>query len=164
MWRKFAAKLKGWNTIDDISKKLKIKKSTSYFYVYKLAQHGFIIQKVKRPRGTMYLFSPIPSKYKHYGIYENSSIISPELELTKKHVRAEQKIPFFLSKYKKEKNTRYYEEAKNNIRKIKNWKMLYRFIKAYDVSKEFKQLYKDSRKTIKKIPRMPKRYKRLIGD
>ncbi len=161
--RELAKRLEGWNTIEDIADKLKIRKSTAYLYAHKLFKQGFVIQKIKKPRGTMYLISPTPSKYRHYGMYEKSDIVAPELELTKEEVSVEQKIPFFLYKYKQDKNTRYYAEAKKDIRKIKSWKRLYRFINAYNVAKEFKSLYEDSRKTVKKAPRMPLRYKKLIG-
>jgi 5-bromo-4-chloroindolyl phosphate hydrolysis protein len=57
---------------------------------------------------------------------------------------------------------RYFEEARKNIRKIKNWKKMYKFIKAYKVVNEFKELYVNARKVMKKVPRMPKRYKKLL--
>lgn len=161
--RNIANKLKGWNTVDDIRNKLKIKKSTAYVYICRLNKNGFVTQKVKRPRGTMYLISPIPIPAKHFGMYEKTEFVVPEIEFTTKEITSEQKIAYFLFKFKKEKNVRYYKESRKLIRGIKNWKRLYRYLKAYDVKEEFKKIYLESRKKIKKIPRMPKRYKRFLG-
>ncbi|MBI5332724.1 MAG: hypothetical protein HZB65_04070 [Candidatus Aenigmarchaeota archaeon] len=49
------------------------------------------------------------------------------------------------------------------VGKIKDWKLLYRYLKAYDSKEAFGKLYKSARKNIRKIPRMPKTYKRLLG-
>jgi hypothetical protein len=95
-------------------------------------------------------------------LYEKTSLISHEIETTKEEISPEQKIAFFLSQFKKEKNMRYFGEARKNIRKIKNWKKMYKFIKAYKVANEFKELYVNARKVMKKVPRMPKRYKKLL--
>lgn len=161
--RTIANKIAGWNTVSDISRKLNAKRSTVYVYLSKLNKSGFIIQKVKKPRGTMYLISSIPLVHKHFGMYEKTDLISHEIEITKKEVYPEQKIAFFLFQLKKEKNKRYLEEAKKNIRKIGNWKRMYRYIKAYKVGEEFKELYLMARKSMKKVPRVPKRYKKLLG-
>lgn len=155
-------KISGWNTVDDVCRKLNIKRSTAYVYLSKLNKSNFIVQKVKRPRGTMYLISSIPVPYKHLGMYEKTSLVSHEIETTEKEISAEQKIAFFLSQFKTEKNRRYLEEAKKNVRKIKNWKKMYKFIKAYKVASEFRELYVNARESMKKVPRMPKRYKKLL--
>ncbi len=160
--RSIANKLAGWNTVEDVSKKLKIKKKSAYVYLSKLNKAGFIIQKIKKPRGTMYLISSIPLPYKSLGMYEGTHLIAPEIEVAKEKIRPEQKIAFFLSKYKEEKNRRYLEVAMNLIRKIKNWKRMYRYIKAYDVKKEFYQVYKKARKKFKKLSRIPKRYEKVL--
>jgi predicted transcriptional regulator len=159
---KIANKLKGWKTVDQVRKILGVKKSTAYVYLHKLDKLGFVVQKVKRPRGTMYRISPLPTSKKHHGMYENTDLVVSELEFTKKEVKPEQKIAYFLSKFKKEKNLRYFEEAKNLLTKIKNWKRLYRYLKAYEVKKEFIKLYLQSRK-VKRLPRLPKRYKKLLS-
>jgi predicted transcriptional regulator len=161
--RKMANELKGWNTLDDISKKLKIKKTSVYVYLYKLNKMGFIIQKIKKSRGTMYLISPIPTHGKHFGMYENTELVAPEIEFTKREISPEQKIAYFLSLFKKNNNIRYYEESKRLIRSIKNWKRMYKYIKAYDVKKLFKKLYSEVRNEMKKIPKMPKRYEKLLS-
>jgi hypothetical protein len=161
--RDTAKKLKGWNTVKDIENKLKVKRSTAYVYITRLNKSGFVNQKVKRPRGTMYFISPIPNLAKHFGIYEKTEFVAPEIEFTNKEITPEQKIAYFLSKFKKERNLRYFEESKRLIRGIKNWKRLYRYLKAYGVKEEFKKLYTVSRKKIKKVPRMPKRYKKFLG-
>lgn len=162
-WRKTAERLEGWRSVDDIQKILKVKKSTAYLYAHELDKKGFVIQKIKKPRGTLYLVSPIPSKHKHFGIYEKSELVAPELEVSKKPARAEQKICFFLKQYREQKNIRYYNEAKRIFRNAKDWKLLYRYAKAYSVKREITQLYDDARKTIPKIPRISERYKKLLG-
>jgi predicted RND superfamily exporter protein len=156
------SKITGWNTVEDICRKLNIKRSTAYVYLSKLNRSNFIVQKVKRPRGTMYLISSTPVPYKHFGMYEKTDLVSHEIEMTKKEVTPEQKIAFFLSQYKAEKNVRYFEEARKNMRKIKNWKRMYKFIKAYKVENEFRKLYINARKVMKKVPRIPKRYEKLL--
>jgi len=161
--RKIANKLKGWNSLDDIRKKLRIKKGSAYVYVHKLNKMGFIIQKVKKPRDTMYLINPLPSHGKHFGMYENTELIASEIEFTKKEIPTEQKIAYFLSLFNKNNNLRYYEESKRLIRSIKNWKRVYKYIKAYDVKKLFKKLYLEARNEMKKIPKMPERYKKLLS-
>lgn len=162
-WVKIADELKGWKDIDEVRKTLGIKKSTAYVYLHKLDNLGFVIQKVKKPRGTMYRISPLPISPRHYGMYEKTDLVAPELEFTKKEVKPEHKIAYFLSKFKKEKNLRYHSEAEKFIRKVKNWKELYRYLKAYEVKKEFMKLYLESRKKISKIPRIPERYKKLLS-
>lgn len=160
---KLANKLAGWSTIDDLVDKLKIRRSTAYKYVSILNKKRFIIQKIKRPRGTMYQISKIPTISKHLGMYEKTEFVAPELEFSKEKITPEQKIAFFLSKYKSEKNRRYYDEALKLIRKIKNWKRLYKYLKSYNAVKSFGKIYIKSRKTMKKIPKIPVRYKKLIG-
>lgn len=158
-----ANKLKGWKDVDEVRKILGIKRSTAYVYLHELDKLGFVIQKVKKPRGTMYRISPLPISARHHGMYEKTELVASELEFTKEEVKPEHKIAYFLSKFKKERNLRYYEEAKKLIRKIKNWKRLYRYLKAYGVKKEFMKLYVESRKKVSKIPRLPERYKKLLS-
>lgn len=162
-WRKTAETLEGWRSIEDIEKILGVKKSTAYLYAHKLGKGGFIIQKIKKPRGTLYRFSPISSKYRHLGMYEKSEFVAPETETSKERVKTEQKICFFLRRYKEEKNIRYYSEAKRIFRSAKDWKLLYRYAKAYSVKIELARLYADARKTVRKIPRMPARYGKLLS-
>ena len=157
-------KIKGWNTVEDVENKLGITKSTAYLYLHKLSKSGNVVKKVKKPRGTMYLISNVPTKYKHYGMYEGTNLVAPVQEFSKEKVAWEQKIAFFLKKYKEENNIRYYNETKNMVRKIKDWKLLYRFLKLYGVRREFQRLYSNSRRTVKKVPRMPKIYKRLLTN
>ena len=161
-WTKIANKLKGWKDVDEVRKILGVKKSTAYVYLHKLDRLGFVIQKVKRPRGTMYRISPLPTSTRHHGMYEKTDLVASELEFTSKEVKPEQKIAYFLFKFKKERNLRYFEEAKKLVRKIKNWKRLYRYLKAYEVKKEFMKLYLESRK-IGRVPRFPERYKKLLS-
>ena len=161
-WRKTAGRLKGWKSVEDIQKTLGVKKSTAYLYAHELDKRGFAIQKIKKPRGTLYLFSSAPSEHKHFGVYEKSELIAPEFETSAKPSKAEQKICFFLKQWKERKNIRYYNEAKRIFRNAKDWKLLYRYAKAYSVKREIAQLYADARKTVKKIPRMPERYKKLL--
>lgn len=162
-WTKIANELKGWKDVDEVRKILGIKKSSAYVYLHKLDRLGFVIQKIKKPRGTMYYISPLPKSAKHHGMYENTELVASELEFTKEEVKPEHKIAYFLSKFTEERNLRYYREAKKLIRKIKNWKRLYRYLKAYEVKKEFMKLYLESRKKVSKIPRIPKRYKKLLS-
>ena len=157
-------KIKGWNTVEDVQNKLGITKSTAYLYLHKLSKSGHVIQKIKKPRGTMYLVSAVPIKYKHYGMYEDTNMVAPAQEFSKEKIAWEQKIAFFLKKYKEEHNTRYYNEAEKMVRKIKDWKLLYRFLKLYGVRREFIDVYLNSRRNIKKVPRMPKLYKRLLNE
>ncbi len=161
--RDIALKIKGWNTISDISDKLNVKTGTAYVYVHRLDKGGFVIQKIKKPRGTVYLIDPIPALSKNRGMLEDTDIVGYEMEFAKNKISYEHKIAYFLSQYKKEKNKRFYDSAKTIIRYIKNWKKLYRYLKAYSVSSEFKMLYQESRSSVKKIPRMPDRYKKMLG-
>lgn len=161
--RKLALKLEGWNTISDVTRKLHIKRSSAYVYLSLLNKQGFVVQKVKRPRGTAYQISHLPTFQKHFGVYEDTEFVAPEIEFTNKKISAEQKIAFFLWKRKSGGTVRYYNESKKLLRKIKNWKNLYRYIKAYNIANEFKKLYVDARKTLAKVPRMPKRYQKLLG-
>ena len=156
-------KLEGWNTVEDVRRKLGIKKSTAYFYLHRLGRSGHIVQKVKKPRGTIYLISSIPIPYRHYGMYEGTDMVAPSQQFSKGKICPEQKIAFFLKKFDAEKNTRYYNEAKKIVRNIKDWKALYRFLKAYKSADAFRKLYIDARGSVKKVPRMPKLYKRLLG-
>jgi len=161
--KKIARKLEGWNTVEDVIKKLKIKRTTAYVYLSLLSKNGFVLQKVKKRGGTAYSISQLPSVHKRFGMYENTNFISPELEFTKKEVLPEHKIAFFLWKTKTGGTHRYYNEAIKLVRKIKRWKTLYRYLKVYNVKKEFKNLYSQARRSVKKIPRMPDRYKKLLG-
>lgn len=158
-----ASKLKGWNSISDISKKLNVKKSTAYVYVHKLSKKGFVIRKIKKPRGTMYLIDPIPVLSKNRSMFEGTEMVSPELEFSNTKIPPEHKIAYLIQMSRKERNVRYRAQAKNFVRSIKNWKRLYRYLKAYDVVDDFRKFYIESRKDIKKIPRMPERYKKLLG-
>lgn len=110
-----------------------------------------------------YLIDPIPKFSKNQGMFTGTDLVSPEMEFSKNEITPEHRIAYFLKKFKEDNNRRYEQEAKKIIRSIKNWKRLYRYLKAYDISNEFKKLYFESRKEIKKIPAIPKRYKRLMG-
>ena len=160
---KSLAELRGWNTVEDVEQKLGIKKSTAYLYLHWLNKSGHVAQKIKKSRGTMYLISNVPMKYRHGGMYEGTDMVAPVQEFSKETIPYEQKIAFFLKEYKENNNTRYYNEAKKMIRKIKDWKMLYRFLKLYKSGNIFGQLYLDSRHSVKKVPRMPKKYRNLVG-
>ncbi len=160
--RNVALKAKGWNTINDISNKLHVKISTAYVYVHRLDKMGFVIQRVRKPRGTMYLIDSIPGLSKNRGMLEDTDIVVSEMEFAKNKISNEHKIAYFLSQYKKEENKRFYDSAREIIRSVKNWKKLYRYLKAYAVLGEFKTLYQEARREMKKIPRMPDRYKKLL--
>ena len=159
--RNIASKLKGWNTISDICEKLGVSKSTAYLYVHKLGKSGFVVQRVKKPRGTIYLIDNIPINYKVNSMLSGTSLLASEIEFSVGKIYPEQKISFLLSEFKKTGNSRYREEAGKLLRSIKNWKRLYRYLKAYDAVDEFKKLYNDSFGKVKKLPSIPKRYKML---
>ncbi|MBD3155548.1 MAG: hypothetical protein GF368_02735 [Candidatus Aenigmarchaeota archaeon] len=161
--RNLANKLKGWNTISDICEKLNIRRSSAYLYVHKLNKKGFVIQKIKKPRGTMYLIDSIPKPLEKDGMLDDTEIMSSELEYSKNEIQPEHKISFLLKESNEKNNIRFRKEAKKLLRSIKNWKRLYRYLKAYDVIDEFREIYKESLGKIKKLPSIPKRYKKLIG-
>ncbi len=155
-------KLEGWNTIDDVREKLGVKRSTVYLYMHELNKAGFVIQKVRKPRGTMYLISKVPKSAKYYGMHEGTELVVSNMEFSHREVTNEQRVAYFLSRFVLEKNRRYYEECKRIVRRIKDWKLLYRYVKAYDVKEEFKDLYTEMRRKMR-VPRMPVRYRKLLG-
>lgn len=160
--RKMATKLEGWNTVSDVAEKLKVRRSSVYVYLSMLNKTGYVTQKIKKPRGTAYEISRFPASYKRFGMYEDTDFIAPEPEFTKEKVSPEHKIAFFLHQTKIGGTVRNYNEALKLVKKIKNWKSLYRYLKVYKAQKEFCRLYLDARKR-ERTPHMPKRYKVLLG-
>lgn len=161
--RRIAGKLRGWNSISDIARKLKITKASAYVYITRLAKRNLILSKIKKPRGTMYYISELPAPQKEAGLLHSTDLISEGLEFSNKKISAEHRIAYLLCRYKSTKNIRYYEEAKKFVRRIKDWKNLYRYNAAHAVKKLFGKFYNDCRKTISKVPRMPLRYRRLYA-
>lgn len=154
-----AKALEGWNTVEDVCQKLHIKRNSAYTYLYLLHKNGFVVQKVKKPRGTMYEIHRIPIGYKNLGMYSGTDLVATEQEFTKHEISSEQKLAFFLSRG----SIRTYNEALKFVPKIRNWKLLYKYLKAYGIKQKFTKLYTNARLKFKRLPSIPKRYKKLLG-
>lgn len=161
--RSAAGKLSGWQSVEDVQKALKISKGSAYVYLHELASAGYVHQKIKKPRGTFYLIRQFPKPLTHTSMLAGTELASDVEEHSSEEIAAEQRVPFLINQYVKTNNSRYKFEAQRFIRKVKNWQLLYRYAKAYQVKPQLAEFYGECRKSVKKCPRMPDRYKRLLN-
>jgi len=155
--------VEGFRSIADIQELLNVNRKRAIYLVYVLRKHGFI--KTRRMRD---------GKRRYYIDFKNAIGGTSHLEVLNKYA------PVPLARFETHKiygrdvsveETLIYAIKKEDIRHviaslalfrhIKDWHLLYNLAKKQGVVREVCALYDVARKTVKKVRRMPKRFRTL---
>lgn len=160
-----AKNLEGLNTLDMVSKKLKVKKSTAIKLLSVLRKEGFVETSGGGKRPRLYKISPIRVAGKeHLGLYDiinkysKVKLFEPYKHKVMDRVfSVEEAIPMAI----KEGNFRLTLASLGLFNFVKDWSKLHYFAKKYDVTKEVGALY-DVARDYMKTQKMDKRTKKSI--
>jgi len=154
-----AKKLEGLQTVESITKILKVKRRTAINYVSSLKKKGYVIYYSAGKNKRIYKISTIKPQLKGENLYEFINKYSKikvnepyKHVLHNKKLTAEEAIVLSL----KSQNFRLILASLNLFRKIKDWKLLNKNAKKEGVQRQVGALYDTARLFIR-VKRMDKR-------
>lgn len=158
--------IKGTRTIDSIQDKLKIDRSKAIYLLHRLRTLGYIRTKYLPNRKRIYSISPLN---KQHGVSYleafNNNMPNPAFKIYDnddyfvhgRTIKAEDLLMYALNKG----TVRFIISSLFLFRKIDNWSYLYQMAKKEGLARKISALYEVSRLFIKKVRKMPKRFRRL---
>jgi len=154
-------KISGIQTIKSIVITLNITKNKAIYYVYKLRKAGYVNTKYDKDKQRIYYISAENklggSSYIEV-LNKNSPIKLASSEVYKiygQNISIEETLVYAI----KTKNPRYILASLALFKKISNWHKLYCLAKKNNVLREICALYDLSLKIIRKVKKMPKKFK-----
>ena len=158
--------IEGIKTIDDVQEKLKIDRAKAIYLLHKLRKLGYIKTKYLPNKKRVYSISPL-NKQKGISYLESFNENMPNVSLKindqenyfvhGRKIKAEEQLIYALKKG----TVRYVLSSLILFRKIKDWSNLYRLAKKENLTRQISALYEIARIFIRKVRRMPKRFRRL---
>jgi DNA-binding PadR family transcriptional regulator len=158
--------IEGTSIIGDIQEKLKISKSKAIYLLHRLRKLGYIKTKYLPNKKRVYSITPLNKQNKtSYLEAFNSNMPNAGLRIGDKEdyfvhgraIKAEDLLVYALKKG----TIRYIISSLFLFRKIEDWNYLYRLAKKENLARQISALYELSRMFIKKVRRMPKRFRNL---
>lgn len=160
--------IEGIRTIDDVQEKLKINRAKAIYLLHRLRRLGYIRTKYLPNKKRVYSISPL-NKQKGISYLEafNNSMPNASFKISDKEdyfvhgktIKAEDLLIYALKKG----TIRYVISSLFLFRKIKDWPYLYRLAKKESLARQISALYEVARLFIKKVRKMPKRFRRLTA-
>ena len=158
--------IEGTRTIDDVQEKLKIDRAKAIYLLHRLRKLGYIRTKYLPNRKRVYSITPL-NKQKGISYLEafNNNMPNSAFKINDKEdyfvhgkkIKAEDLLIYAL----KRGTVRYVISSLILFRKIKGWSYLYRLAKKENLARQISALYEVARIFIKKVRKMPKRFRRL---
>jgi len=158
--------IEGTGTIEDVQEKLKIDRAKAVYILHRLRKLGYIKTKYLPNKKRIYSISPL-NKLGGVSYLEsfNNNMPNASLRISDKEdyfvhgrkIRAEDELIYALKKG----TVRYVISSLFLFRKIEDWSYLYRLAKKENLARQISALYEVARIFIKKIRKMPKRFRRL---
>ena len=158
--------LEGTETIEDVQEKLKIDKAKAIYILHRLRKLGYIKTRYLPNKKRIYSISPL-NKQEGVSYLEsfnndmpNASLMISDEENYFVHgrkIKTEDKLIYALKKGA----VRYVISSLFLFRKIEDWSYLYRLAKKENLKRQISALYDVARIFIKKVRKMPKRFRRL---
>ncbi len=158
--------LEGSGTIEDVQEKLKIDRAKAIYILHRLRKLGYIRTKYLPNKKRIYSISPL-NKLEGVSYLEafNNNMPNASLRISDKEdyfvhgrtIKAEDLLIYALKKG----TVRYVISSLFLFRKIEDWSYLYRLAKKENLSRKISALYEVARIFIRKVRKMPKRFRRL---
>ncbi|MEK6893212.1 MAG: hypothetical protein AABX07_03330 [Nanoarchaeota archaeon] len=158
--------IEGTQTIDDVQEKLKIDRAKAIYLLHRLRKLGYIRTKYLPNKKRIYSITPL-NKQEGISYIEafNKNMPNASLRINDKEdyfvhgraIKAEDLLIYALKKG----TVRYIISSLFLFRKIKDWFYLYRLAKKENLARQISALYEVARIFIKKVRKMPKRFRRL---
>ncbi|MEK6891533.1 MAG: hypothetical protein AABX03_05355 [Nanoarchaeota archaeon] len=159
-YEKLEQSLEGYETIETLSKKLMIDRAKAIYVIHRLRKLGFVKTSYGVGKKRVYYIS-LKNKQKGISYTEIINKFAPVGLVSSEPYYIHGRIPSYeetLIYAIKKKDIRYLIASLALFRKITNWSLLYRLAKKEDLVNEVVALYEVSRKVVKKVKRMPKRF------
>ena len=160
--------IEGTRTIDDVQEKLKIDRAKAIYLLHRLRKLGYIRTKYLPNKKRVYSISPL-NKQKGISYLEafNNNMPNSAFKISGKEeyfihgrdVKPEDLLVYALKKNK----VRFVISSLFLFRKIENWSYLYRLAKKENLARQISALYEVARIFVKKVRKMPKRFKNLTA-
>ncbi len=158
--------IEGTQTIDDVQEKLKIDRAKAIYLLHRLRKLGYIRTKYLPNKKRVYSITPL-NKQEGISYLEafNNNMPNASLMISNKEdyfvhgrkIKAEDLLIYALKKC----TVRYVISSLFLFRKIEDWSYLYKLAKKEDLARKISALYEVARLFIKKVRKMPKRFRRL---
>ena len=158
--------IEGNRTIDEVQEKLKIDRARAIYILHRLRRLGYIRTKYLSNKKRVYSITPL-NKQKGVSYLEvfNNKMPNASFRIRDKedyfvHGRTIMEEDLLIYALKKG-TVRYVISSLFLFRNIKDWSYLYRLAKKEGVERKISALYDIARLFIKKVRKMPKRFRRL---
>ena len=158
--------IEGIRTIDDVQEKLKIDRAKAIYLLHRLRKLGYIKTKYLPNKKRIYSISPL-NKQNGVSYLESFNNNMPNVSLKindqedyfvhGRKIKAEDQLIYALQKG----TVRYVISSIFLFRKIEDWSYLYRLAKKENLTRQTAALYEIACIFIKKVRKMPKRFRRL---
>lgn len=156
-------KLQGYVTIPVVQGTLHINRNKAIYLIHRLRKKGYVQTKYRSDKKRVYLIYPENALggETYLDIINKDSPIKiaswDEHRVYGKKIREEEALIYAI----KRKSVRYIIACLALFRKISDWSLLYRLAKKHDLVREVAALYDVARLVVKKVRRMPKRFRNL---
>ena len=165
-YEKIAESLQGFYNLEDFTDRLKVDKPRAIYVIHRLRKLGFVKTIYGSKNKRLYNIS-LRNKQKGVSYTDkiNEATSNPGIQIMSSNpyyvygrvISYEEALIYAI----KQKDVRYIIASLALFRKIKDWSLLYKLAKKENLTKEVVALYEISRKVIKKVRRMPKRFLNL---
>ena len=165
-YEKIAESLQGFYNLEDFADRLKVDKPRAIYVIHRLRKLGFVKTIYGSKNKRLYNIS-LRNKQKGVSYTDkiNEATSNPGIQIMSSNpyyvygrvISYEEALIYAI----KQKDIRYIIASLALFRKIKDWSLLYKLAKKENLTKEVVALYEISRKVIKKVRRMPKRFLNL---
>ena len=158
--------IEGTWSIDSVQRKLNIDKAKAIYLLHRLRKLGYIRTHYLPNKKRIYSISPL-NKQNGTSYLEsfNQNMPNPALKIRDdedyfvhgRKIKAEEQLIYALKK----DSVRFTISSLFLFRKIEDWSYLYRLAKKENMTRQISALYEVARIFIKKVRRMPLRFRRL---
>ena len=162
-YNKLAESLEGLYTLETLCERLRINRIKAIYIIHRLRKLGFVKTFYTEGKRRLYSIS-LRNKQKGISYTERINEVSPVQLASSNPYYIHGRIPSHeeaLIYAIKQRDVRHLIASLALFRKISNWSLLYNLAKKEGLINEIVALYELSRKIVKKVRRMPKRFLNL---
>ena len=159
-YNKLAEVLEGIYSLETLARRLGITNSKAIYVIHRLRKLGVVKTSYEKGKKRLYLIS-LSNKQKGISYTDRINEVSPiKLSSSNPHyihgriLSYEETLIYAL----KQKDVRHIIASLSLFRKISDWSLLYNLAKKENLVSEIAALYEVSRKVVRKVRKMPKRF------
>ncbi|MEK6873273.1 MAG: hypothetical protein AABW91_00330 [Nanoarchaeota archaeon] len=159
-YKELAQLLKGIYTIQTLIERLKINEKKAIYIIYRLRKLGFVKTSYGEGKKRLYYISR-DNLQKRMSYTDRINEISPIKLASSNPYYIHGRIPLYeetLIYAIKQKDIRYLAASLVLFHRITNWSLLYKLAKKDDMLTQVAALYEVSKKVVRKVKRMPKKF------